>query len=302
MAKEIINNYISVKEAADKWGLSERSVRNYCASGRIAGAIRSSNTWKIPESSPRPARKPRDSSAGADSLIGRLRYEKDHNISGGIYHQIQIDFAYNSNHIEGSRLSSEQTRFIFETCSIGPADESVNVDDIVEAVNHFSCVDFLIDNYNKRLSEKMIMEFHRILKSGTSDSRKSWFKVGGYKLVGNVSGVTEFSEPEDVPHLMKELLSWYTGLSEVTFIDILEFHHRFEMIHPFQDGNGRVGRLIMFKECLKHGFTPFIIKDPDKMFYYRGLSEWKRDRAFLEGTCMNAQGQMEALLQSVTHL
>ena len=288
--------YLSVAEFAAKWGLTDRSVRKYCADGKIAGAFLTGKTWNIPEDAQKPARKPRESSK-PKTLLAILRDQKDSRLSGGIYHRVQIDLTYNSNHIEGSRLTHDQTRYIFETNTIGITDGSVNVDDIVETTNHFRCIDSIIDNATHALSEKYIKELHLLLKSGTSDSRKSWFAVGDYKKLPNEVGNRETAAPEEVHDEISELIADYNALETVTFEDIIAFHVRFERIHPFQDGNGRIGRLIMFKECLKHNIVPFIIDESHKMFYYRGLSEWDYERGYLLDTCLSAQDKFKRVLE-----
>ena len=286
--------YITAVEAATKWELSERSVRNYCAEGRVAGAILLGKTWMIPEDAAKPMRKPRKEVR--DSLLDVLKREKRSAISGGIYHKTQIELTYNSNHMEGSKLTHEQTRYIFETNTIGISDKSIKVDDIVETANHFRCIDLIIENASGTLTESFIKELHRILKSGTSDSRKSWFAVGEYKKLPNEVGGRDTTQPEDVSAEIKALLNSYNSTKEKTFEDILDFHHRFECIHPFQDGNGRVGRLILFKECLRNNIVPFIIDEELKMFYYRGLSEWTRERGYLIDTCLTAQDKYKKYL------
>ena len=288
--------YLSVTELAKLWGLTERSVRKYCADGKIEGAFLTGKTWNIPENAKRPGRKERVSSK-PKSLLDILKEQKESKLPGGIYHKIQIDLTYNSNHIEGSRLTHDQTRYIFETNTIGITDTSVNVDDIVETANHFKCIDSIIDNAKYALSEKYIKELHFLLKSGTSDSRKDWFAVGEYKKLPNEVGGIDTTLPEDVHNEVKALLVWYNSRENVTFEDIVEFHVRFERIHPFQDGNGRVGRLIMFKECLKHNVVPFIIDEEHKLFYYRGLKEWQSERGYLMDTCLSAQDQFRAVLK-----
>ena len=288
--------YLSVTELAKLWGLTERSVRKYCADGKIEGAFLTGKTWNIPENAKRPGRKERVSSK-PKSLLDILKEQKESKLPGGIYHKIQIDLTYNSNHIEGSRLTHDQTRYIFETNTIGITDTSVNVDDIVETANHFKCIDSIIDNAKYALSEKYIKELHFLLKSGTSDSRKDWFAVGEYKKLPNEVGGIDTTLPEEVHNEVKALLAWYNSLENVTFEDIVEFHVRFERIHPFQDGNGRVGRLIMFKECLKHNVVPFIIDEEHKLFYYRGLKEWQSERGYLMDTCLSAQDQFRAVLK-----
>ena len=288
--------YLSVTELAKLWGLTERSVRKYCADGKIEGAFLTGKTWNIPENAKKPGRKERVSSK-PKSLLDILKEQKESKLPGGIYHKIQIDLTYNSNHIEGSRLTHDQTRYIFETNTIGITDTSVNVDDIVETANHFKCIDSIIDNAKYALSEKYIKELHFLLKSGTSDSRKDWFAVGEYKKLPNEVGGIDTTLPEEVHNEVKALLAWYNSLENVTFEDVVEFHVRFERIHPFQDGNGRVGRLIMFKECLKHNIVPFIIDEEHKLFYYRGLKEWQSERGYLMDTCLSAQDQFRAVLK-----
>lgn len=287
--------YISVKEAAKKWNLSDRSVRNYCANGKIPGAILHGNAWKIPEAAKKPARKQRQGKVPKD-LLARLRLEKDAGIPGGIYHKVQIELTYNSNHIEGSRLTHDQTRYIFETNTIGISDETIKVDDIVETANHFKCIDQVIDMANFMLSESFVKQLHLLLKSGTSDSRKSWFAVGDYKRFENEVGGKETTKPSDVPKAMKKLLKEYNANKRKSLKEIIDFHYKFENIHPFQDGNGRVGRLIMFKECLRNGITPFIISDDIKQYYYRGLNEWKNEPGYLMDTCLTAQDRFKAYM------
>lgn len=288
-------NYLSVVEIAKKWGISERSVRNYCTQGRVQGAFLTGKTWNIPEDAVKPSRILRPG-AKPIQLIDVLKRERESKLSGGIYHKIQIELTYNSNHIEGSKLTHDQTRYIFETNTIGITDESLNVDDIVETANHFKCIDMIIEDANCRLSEKFIKQLHWVLKNGTSDSRKDWFAVGDYKRYANEVGGKETTLPKDVAGAMKSLLVEYNSKDYVTFEDILEFHHKFECIHPFQDGNGRVGRLIMFKECLKYGIVPFIITEELKLYYYRGLKEWKCERGYLRDTCLTAQDQFKLVM------
>lgn len=286
--------FITAKETAQKWGISERSVRHYCAEGRIEGAVLIGKTWSIPDTAKKPERL--NKSYAKNRLLERLREEKRAGISGGIYHKIQVELTYNSNHIEGSRLSREQTRYIFETNTIGITDKSVRVDDIVETVAHFRCIDKIIDSANAPLTEKLIKELHRTLKSGTSDAEKDWFNVGEYKRIPNEVGGMSTAEPENVETEMRALLENYNIKKQKSLADIIDFHVRFERIHPFQDGNGRIGRLIMLKECLKHGIVPFIIEDDIKMFYYRGLKEWDREKGYLTDTCLSAQDKFKAWL------
>lgn len=287
--------YISVEEAAQNWQISERSVRNYCAHGRVEGALLEGKIWKIPSTAQKPERKPRHSSA-EETLLTFLKREKEAGLKGGIYHKIQIDLTYNSNHIEGSNLTHDQTRYIFETKTLGVTDKAVKVDDIVETVNHFRCIDLIIEGAHTKLTESFIKQLHFILKSGTTDSQKSWFKVGDYKMLENEVGGSETTKPVEVAGAIKSLLKEYNSKTKITFDDILDFHVRFESIHPFQDGNGRVGRLIMFKECLKHNIVPFIITEELKMYYYRGIKNWKTERVYLRDTCLTGQDAMKAIL------
>lgn len=287
--------YISVEEAAQNWQISERSVRNYCAHGRVEGALLEGKIWKIPSTAQKPERKPRHSSA-EETLLAFLKREKEAGLKGGIYHKIQIDLTYNSNHIEGSNLTHDQTRYIFETKTLGVTDKAVKVDDIVETVNHFRCIDLIIEGAHTKLTESFIKQLHFILKSGTTDSQKSWFKVGDYKMLENEVGGSETTKPVEVAGAIKSLLKEYNSKTKITFDDILDFHVRFESIHPFQDGNGRVGRLIMFKECLKHNIVPFIITEELKMYYYRGIKNWKTERVYLRDTCLTGQDAMKAIL------
>lgn len=288
-------NYLSVADIAKKWNISERSVRNYCSKGRIEGAFLTGKTWNIPENAKKPERMNKRKEK-PKTLLAILQEEKASKYSGGIYHKTQIDLTYNSNHMEGSRLTHDQTRFIFETNTIGIENEVLNVDDIIETTNHFRCIDMIIDHVKTELNEKFIKELHFILKSGTSDSKKDWFAVGDYKKFPNEVGNMKTPLPEDVDNLMKDLLKEYNSKKEKTFEDILDFHVQFERIHPFQDGNGRIGRLIMFKECLKYNIVPFIIEDNLKMFYYRGLKEWNNERGYLVDTCLAAQDRYKAYL------
>ena len=287
--------YLSVTEIAKKWNISERSVRNYCTQGRVDGAFLTGKTWNIPEESEKPKRS-NSKKKQSITLLDILQEQKASKYAGGIYHKTQIDLTYNSNHIEGSRLTHDQTRYIFETNTIGVENEVLNVDDIIETTNHFRCIDMIIDNARAVLSEKLIKELHLILKNGTSDSNKDWFAVGDYKKMPNEVGGIETALPEEVSVKMKTLLSDYNNKEEKTFEDILDFHVKFERIHPFQDGNGRVGRLIMFKECLKYNIVPFIIEDSLKLFYYRGLKEWNYEKGYLIDTCLTAQDKYKAYL------
>ena len=287
--------YVSVAEIAKKWNISERSVRNYCAHGRVNGALLAGKTWKIPENADKPERSNKKKEQPI-TLLEILQEQKTDQYSGGIYHKTQIELTYNSNHIEGSRLTHDQTRYIFETNTISVEKGVLNVDDVIETANHFRCIDMIIDNAKAVLTEKFIKELHLILKSGTSDSRKDWFAVGDYKKMPNEVGGMDTALPEEVADKMKALLTEYNAKEKKTFEDILDFHVKFERIHPFQDGNGRVGRLIMFKECLKYNIVPFIIEDNLKMFYYRGLKEWDNEKGYLTDTCLTAQDKYKAYL------
>lgn len=285
--------YISVTEFANRHRISERTARNYCAVGKIEGAILVGKTWSIPADTELPARKKREGKISP--LLAVLREQKSMGLKGGIY-RTQIDLTYNSNHIEGSRLSHDQTRYIFETNTIGIEGERVKVDDIIETVNHFRCIDLIIDRAHESLTESLIKELHATLKSGTADSRKEWFAVGEYKRFPNEVGNNETTAPEDVKREIKALLKEYNAKKKKTFDDLLDLHQRFEAIHPFQDGNGRIGRLVTFKECLANDFVPFIITDELKIFYYRGLQQWPTIREYLYDTCLTAQDNYKALL------
>lgn len=287
--------FISVSEAAKRWGVSERSVRNYCAQGRITGAFLTGKTWNIPTTAEKPDRLNKHVDM-PKTLLDVLRAEKAAKLHGGIYHRVQIDLTYNSNHIEGSRLTHDQTRFIFETNTIGMSDGAVKVDDVVETANHFKCIDMVIDSAAHVLSEAFIKQLHATLKSGTSNSRQDWFAVGDYKKLPNEVGGMDTAQPEEVASQMKKLLSEYNANKEKSFDDLLDFHYRFEWIHPFQDGNGRVGRLVLFKECLRNNIVPFIIDEDTKLYYYRGLKEWERERGYLRDTCLAAQDKFKKYL------
>ena len=287
--------FLSSAEIAKLWGVSERSVRNYCAQGRVPGAFLTGKTWSIPANAQKPSRANAKGTCESP-LLTRLREEKASKMKGGIYHKIQIELTYNSNRIEGSRISLDQTRLIFETATVGIEAEPVNVDDIVETSNHFRAVDYIIDHAIMLPTESMIKELHRILKAGTSDSTKDWFAVGDYKRLPNEVGGKETSLPEDVAGDIKALLQEYGLRASHSLEEIIEFHVRFERIHPFQDGNGRIGRLLMFKECLANGIVPFIIADDMKAFYYRGLAEWDDEAGYLIDTCLAAQDRFAAEL------
>lgn len=230
-----------------------------------------------------------------NQILQTLRDEKNAKISGGLYHELQVRMTYNSNHIEGSRLSEDQTRQIFETRTIHAGD-GVPVDDIIETVNHFRAIDYVIDVAEDELTEDIIKELHRILKQGTADAALTWFAVGDYKKRANVVGGRETVKPKDVPARMKALLSAYNSAGTITVEDVIAFHHDFESIHPFQDGNGRVGRLIALKECLRYGIVPFIIEDSKKAFYYRGLARWNKEKGCLIDTCLDGQDTFKRLM------
>lgn len=287
--------YCSVEEFAEKWNVSKRTVRNYCAQGRVAGAFLAGKTWNIPETAKKPLRKKR-SKKSEKTLLSILQKQKESKLSGGIYHRLQIDMTYNSNHMEGSMLTHEQTQYIFETHTIGITETAVNVDDIIETTNHFRCIDMVIDNANNKLSESFIKKLHEALKNGTSDSRKDWFAIGEYKKLPNEVGGRKTAQPEQVSGKMKQLLKQYNSTAKKTLEEIIAFHADFETIHLFQDGNGRIGRLIILKECLKNNIVPFIISDDLKMFYYRGLHEWNKEKGYLLDTCLTAQDRFKKLL------
>ncbi|AVM69536.1 cell filamentation protein Fic [Lachnospiraceae bacterium oral taxon 500] len=287
--------YLSTAETAKKWNVSERSVRNYCAQGRVMGAFLVGKTWNLPDNAEKPVRSNKKQELPI-TLLDVLQEQKRSKYAGGIYHKTQIDLTYNSNHIEGSRLTHDQTRYIFETNTIGAEKEVFNVDDVIETANHFRCIDRIIENATSVLTEKFIKELHRILKTGTSDSRKDWFAVGDYKKMPNEVGGMGTALPEEVAEQMKALMAEYHAKEEKGLEDILDFHVKFERIHPFQDGNGRVGRLILFKECLKYNIVPFIIEDNLKLFYYRGLKEWDTEKGYLTDTCLTAQDKYKTWL------
>ncbi|MBQ8177804.1 MAG: Fic family protein [Clostridia bacterium] len=283
--------YLNVSETAKKWGVSEPSVRFYCSENRVDGAILKGKTWYIPEIADKPVRLERK------KLLDTLLWEKNNGISGGIYHQLQVDLTFNSNHIEGSTLTHDQTRYIFETNTIGGFSKAtIKVDDIVETTNHFRAIDIIIETANKPISQDLIKLLHFILKNGTSDSRKNWFRVGDYKLHPNQVGGRETTPPNLVKEELCALIKAYNQIKKPTLEDILEFHYKFEVIHPFQDGNGRIGRLIMLKECLKNGIIPFIIDESLKFFYYRGLAEWRNEKGYLKDTCLAAQDKFKGMM------
>ena len=280
-------DFMTIEEIAAKWGITPRQVRSYCTNNRIAGATLEHGEWRIPANAAKPERKRRRTFP--TTVLGVLEAERSSRISGGLYHRLQIDITYNSNHIEGSRLTHEQTRWIFETKTIGEIGADVPVDDIVETANHFRAVDKVIMTATSALTEAYIKRLHEILKSGTSDSRKDWFAVGEYKRLDNVVGEMETCSAKDVHREMAKLLAWWKN-AEKTFENLLDLHVRFEQIHPFQDGNGRVGRLILLKECLKYNITPFVIAENFKQFCYLGLQDWRQgSHARLMDTCRTGQ-------------
>ena len=280
--------YLSVTEIAKKWNVSERSVRNYCAQGRVIGAFLTGKTWNIPENAEKPERTNKRKEEPI-TLLDILKEQKASKYSGGIYHKTQIDLTYNSNHMEGSRLTHDQTRYIFETNTIGVEKEVLNVDDVIETANHFRCIDYVIDHATDKITEAHIKQLHAILKTNTSDSQKSWFAVGDYKRLPNEVGGEETVLPRDVHKRMKALTAEYNAIKKVTFDDILNFHVLFERIHPFQDGNGRVGRLLLFWQCLQSGHVPFVITEELRLFYYRGIQNWGTTNGYLRDTCLTAQ-------------
>lgn len=284
--------YLSVAQFAQKYGVSERTVRNYCAAGKIQGAFLTGKTWNIPAD----ADLPRKGKKRLSPLLTRLRAEKESGLKGGIYHRTQIDLTYNSNHIEGSRLTKEQTRYIFETNTLGITTENTRIDDIMETVNHFRCVDYIIDHATDKITEAHIKELHRMLKSNTSDSQKSWFAVGDYKRLANEVGGEQTVLPQDVHKCMKALLADYNRHPVIELVHILDFHVQFERIHPFQDGNGRVGRLLLFWQCLQASITPFIITEKLRLYYYRGIQNWGQTNGYLTDTCLTAQDEYKAAL------
>ena len=287
--------FLSVNETAKKRNLSQRSVRNYCALGKIDGAFLSAKTWKIPENAKKPDRK--NKKQNPTTLLDILLREKKSKLSGGIYHKVQIELTYNSNHIEGSKLTHDETRYIFETNTIGIDNKIINVDDIIETANHFRCIDIIIENAKKPITENLIKNLHSTLKNGTSYSRKEWFNVGEYKKLPNTVGDIVTTDPNKVSAEIKKLLLEYNSIKSKTFDDLLDFHYKFECIHPFQDGNGRVGRLLLFKECLKYNIVPFIIDENLKLFYYRGLKERKNEKGYLRDTCLTAQDKFKLYLK-----
>jgi len=287
--------YLSSLEISKRWNISDRQVRNYCKEGRILGSYLEGKVWMIPENTIKPTRKQKESSK-ASELLDRLKEEKKHNIKGGIYHKLQILMTYNSNHIEGSKIDEEQTRMIFETNTIGEISTTTKVDDIIETLNHFRCIDYIIDNAHRKLSESFIKKIHYMLKESTSDSRLDWFNIGEYKSMPNEVGGISTTSPENVSKEINKLINKYNKQARHSLNDIIEFHYEFESIHPFQDGNGRVGRLIMLKECLNNSYVPILIKDDFKLYYYRGLKEYKKEKGYLIDMCLHGQDIMKEYL------
>lgn len=288
--------YISVKQASEQWNISDRRIRALCAEGKILGATQYGRAWKIPSDATKPSDARYKKVICESPLLQILKQEKKSKIPSGIYHKLQIEMTYNSNHIEGSQLTQEETRYIYETNTFGLDNKPVNVDDILETVNHFRCIDMVIDQVHDKLSEIFIKSLHYALKNGTSDSRTEWFAVGNYKQKPNEVGGNITTHPNLVPKAMRELLKTYNAKEHITIEDIVEFHHDFEKIHPFQDGNGRVGRLIMLKECLKHNVVPIMIDDSIKLFYYRGLARYTEEKGFLVDTCLTGQDKVKKWL------
>ena len=285
--------YISVSQFAEKYGVSERTARNYCALGKIEGAFLVGKSWNIPAD----ATLPKKGKAKLSPLLSRLREEKESRLKGGIYHRIQIDLTYNSNHIEGCRLTKEQTRYIFETNTLGVTTENTRIDDIIETVNHFRCIDYVIDHATDKITESHIKQLHALLKTNTSDSQKDWFAVGAYKKLANEVGGEATAQPSDVQQEMRALLTEYNAQEKIDLDAVLDFHVRFERIHPFQDGNGRVGRLLMFWQCLQNGVTPFIVTEDLRLYYYRGLQSWGQVNGFLRDTILTVQDIFEDVMR-----
>jgi Fic family protein len=289
-------NYKTVVEVAKDWHLTERAVRKYCSTGKLQGIKKEGRSYLIPDDVLPPERKNKKKFS-SNKILNVLKEEKDAHIKGGLYHKVQVNLTFNSNHIEGNKLTEDQTRFIFETNTLSISDKIVNVDNIIETTNHFKCIDFVIDIAKKPLSENIIKELHKILKTGTSQANQKWFRVGDYKLKPNEVGGEETCPPKDVANKIKSLIEEYNAKTKKELKDIVDFHQRFEKIHPFQDGNGRVGRLIIFKECLSNNIVPFIIDEEFKWFYYRGLREWNSETGFLIGTCTAAQNTFKEWLK-----
>jgi len=285
--------YLSSKEISMIWKMTDRSVRNYCANGRILGCYLEGKKWLIPADAKKPIRSKR-TYKGSKTLLRSLIDEKNAKLKGRIYHKLQIEFTYNSNHIEGNKLTHDQTRFIFDTQTLGEIGSGTIIDDVIETTNHFKCIDYVIDNAKKKLTESTIKQLHLLLKQSTFN--KYNFKIGDYKNLPNEVGETKTTEPSKVKEKIKELINKYNSIEKVSIKDIIDFHYQFERIHPFQDGNGRVGRLVMLKECLKHNIVPILIRDDFKEFYYCGLKEYKNQKGYLIDTCLHGQDIVKSYL------
>lgn len=289
-----MDSYLTAAEYAALHGISPRTVRHYCAIGKMADARLVGKTWYLPAAAPLPLHRPR---RRMHPLLRILREQKEAGLRGNLYHRTQIELTYNSNHIEGSRLTAEQTNAIFETNTILPEGGTVNVDDVLETVHHFRCVDTILDRAEEPLTVGLICDLHRMLKRDTADSRRAWFAVGSWKRLPNEVGGIETTPPDEVDIAVRALLKRYNAIHPKTLDDLLDFHVQFERIHPFQDGNGRIGRLLLFKECLANDIIPFIITEELKTFYYRGLPQWPQIPGYLRDTCLSAQNDYKALLQ-----
>ncbi|MCQ2086799.1 MAG: Fic family protein [Bacilli bacterium] len=285
---------MNIKEASLKWKIPERTIRYYCVQGLIEGAFKGIKSWYIPNNADKPSKGKMNSKP---NLLQALKREKDSKLKGGIFHKLQVEMTYNSNHIEGSKLSKDETELIFETKTIGHAKTNLDIDDIIETSNHFKCINYVIDSCKKKLTEKYIKELHFLLKRSTSDEDVSWFNVGEYKKIPNEVGGRDTTNPENVHVEIEKLLFEYNSKKTIKIEDIIEFHVKFERIHPFQDGNGRVGRLIMLKECLKYNIVPILIQDDFKDFYYRGLREWDFEKGYLIDTCLYGQDIVKKYLE-----
>ncbi len=290
LIQKLIQNGLTKTALANEIGISSRTIAKISKGEKIANKVLEKIAVYLdcnPEELYR--------SISDNALLQILRDEKSIGMAGGLYHELQVRMTYNSNHIEGSKLSEDQTRMIFETSTVDVG-EGIPVDDIIETVNHFRAIDYVIDHVEDSLTGDIIKELHRILKQNTKDSTLAWFAVGDYKKRANVVGGKETTKPKEVAAKMEALFSDYESQESVAIENIIEFHYRFERIHPFQDGNGRVGRLIALKECLCYGIVPFIIEDSKKMFYYRGLLEWESEKGYLIDTCLDGQDTFKKLM------